>query len=160
MQQLGASAPSEGPGENGGRNYRVPISPWRAAGTRSCQPSPDLCHLPEQEGGAGEAFLIPTLCLTAPSPQQSSSMPTTRAEPWPFSGHWDLPLHPGTGSLSSSWGLCPSSLSQEGRSTAAAGCHLSKPCDGCITLNFCQQSSKFIPTEVNYCVYCQLNLLL
>lgn len=29
----------------------TPISTWRVARTESCQPSPDLCHLPEWEAG-------------------------------------------------------------------------------------------------------------
>lgn len=123
----------------GGEATLPPSHPGGQPGQEAASPLPNLCHLPEQEvAGAGEASLIPTFCLTASRPQQSSSMPTTRAKTWPFSGHRDLPLHPGMGTPSSPCGPCPSSLSQGGRGTAAAGCHLRKPCEGCITLNFCQ----------------------
>lgn len=59
-----------------------------------------------------------------------------------------------------SLGRYPLPLSQEGRKQVSS--HPSKrgASESGVTFEFCQQSSKFIPTEVNSCVYCQLNPLL
>lgn len=100
----------------GGEINLTTISTWRVARTESCQPLPDLCHLPEREAGGGEAFLIPSLHLTATSPRQNPPVPTSRAKPRPFLRCCDLPLGSGMGTLLSSWVLCPCSKKEEAQS--------------------------------------------
>lgn len=116
------------PGASGRMRDRLPrpLSPRRGPGLEGghCQPSPDLCQLPEQGGGVGclsqtrssLASLLSTAKLVRPQTPSLRPLQDTETCLWAQ----------GQRTLSAAWGLCPSSLSQEGKSRAAAGCLLSK----------------------------------